>query len=320
MLVHTFSSTPAGVLLAAVTSVSLFLCGCSSEDEGNTTASSASTSQRTPNAPELGAQDDLLAVARNEDIAVLTPKIVQTYPFDATSFTQGLEYDAGREEILVGTGQYGESRIYRSSLDGEQHVTAALDPDFFGEGIATTSEKIWQITWQDEVAIARDPETLAEQERVKYSGEGWGLCTIPATKDAPERLVLSDGSAQLSIRDAASFAELERIPVTLAGAGVTNLNELACVSQADTPEDLGAEFVVYANIFLSTDVVRIAFDDANRGEVTAVIDGAALPNNASANINNVLNGIAHVPGTAEYLMTGKRWPDLYRVEFVAPDI
>jgi glutamine cyclotransferase len=30
----------------------------------------------------------------------------------------------------------------------------------------------------------------------------------------------------------------------------------------------------------------------------------------------VLNGIAAVPGTDEFLVTGKYWPTMYRVKFV----
>ena len=51
------------------------------------------------------------------------------------------------------------------------------------------------------------------------------------------------------------------------------------------------------------------------GDVTAVIDASSLPNNAAPDPNNVLNGIAHIPGTEEFYLSGKRWPDLYRVSF-----
>ncbi len=70
---------------------------------------------------------------------------------------------------------------------------------------------------------------------------------------------------------------------------------------------------VYANIFTTTDIVRI---DAATGEVTAVIDASSLPNNATPDPNHVLNGIAHIPGSDRFLLTGKRWPDMYEVSFV----
>ena len=45
-------------------------------------------------------------------------EVVATHPFDQSSFTQGLEVDG--DSLLIGTGQEGESRVYRSSLDGKE--------------------------------------------------------------------------------------------------------------------------------------------------------------------------------------------------------
>ena len=102
--------------------------------------------------------------------------------------------------------------------------------------------------------------------------------------------------------DPDTLAELARFEVTDQGKPVEGLNELECVGDD-----------VYANIFTTTDIVRI---DATSGHVTARIDASSLPNNADEDINNVLNGIAHIPGTDEFYLTGKRWPDLYRVRLV----
>ena len=101
--------------------------------------------------------------------------------------------------------------------------------------------------------------------------------------------------------DPQTFEERERFQVTLDGEPLSGLNELECVDDA-----------VYANLFTTTDIVRI---DAETGKVTAVIDASAVPNNAAPDPNHVLNGIAHIPGTDEFYLTGKRWPDLYRVTF-----
>lgn len=227
-------------------------------------------------------------------VEYLTPRVVATHPFDDTSFTQGLEVEE-EGTLLVGTGQYGESRIYRTTLEGEELASADLDPTWFGEGITRHGDHVWQLTWRDGVAVKRDAATLEEIDRVTYPGEGWGLCSTG------EELIMSDGSAQLRRLDPDTFAELGRIDVTLDGTARKGLNELECV---------GGD--VYSNVFLSTDILRI---DAV-GAVTAVIDGAALPNNATPDPDHVLNGIAYLPGTDRLLLTGKRWPDLYEVELV----
>ena len=227
----------------------------------------------------------------------LVPEIISTHSFDSTSFTQGLELDG--DELIVGTGQYGGSRIYRSSVDGQESVSQSLDPEFFGEGITKSGDAIWQLTWNEGVAFKRDADTLKELDRVSYDGQGWGICS---TDDA---LITSDGSSTLTFRDPETFAENSTVDVTLDGSPVGNLNELECVDGE-----------VYANIFLDTDIMRI---DPNSGEVTAVIDASNIPNNATPDTNNVLNGIAHIPDSDRFYITGKRWPDLYEVRFVPAD-
>ncbi|WP_156227105.1 glutaminyl-peptide cyclotransferase [Corynebacterium comes] len=228
------------------------------------------------------------------EVEHLVPRIVETHPFDETSFTQGLEVEEDGT-LLVGTGWYRESRIYRSTLDGQELASAELDPTFFGEGITRHGDTIWQLTWQDGVAVKRDADTLEEIGRVTYPGEGWGLCS------AGEELIMSDGSDTLRRLNPDNFEELGRFRVTLDGAPTSGLNELECVG-----ED------VYANVFLTTDILRIDAD----GAVTALIDASGVPNNAEPDPDHVLNGIAHLPGTDRYLLAGKRWPDLYEVELV----
>lgn len=229
------------------------------------------------------------------EVEQLRPEIIATHPFDATSFTQGLELDEDGD-LLVGTGMVGESRVYRATVDGEELQSADLDPEFFGEGITVHGADLWQLTWRDGVAVRRDTDTLAETGRHELNGEGWGICS------RQDELVLSDGSADLTRLDPETFSPQETIPVTLEGAPVEGLNELECVGDE-----------IYANVFLSTDIMRI---DAATGEVTAVIDAANLPNNAASDPDNVLNGIAARADGETFLLSGKRWPDLYDVRLV----
>ncbi len=224
----------------------------------------------------------------------LTTVVQQRYGFDPASFTQGLEA-AGDGTLYVGTGQRGQSRVYVRDLEGRELAGRQLEPALFGEGITRAGDHLWQLTWQEGVAIKRDAATLEEVGRTRIDGEGWGLCA----RDG--EVIYSDGTSQLRRMDPDTLEERERFDVTLGGAPVDGLNELECV---------GGD--VYANVFLSTDILRI---DAASGEVTAVIDASGLPNNAAPDPNNVLNGIAHIPGTDEFYLAGKRWPDLYRVSF-----
>ncbi|OHO33794.1 glutamine cyclotransferase [Corynebacterium sp. HMSC034E11] len=230
----------------------------------------------------------------------LRAEVIERLPFDQTSFTQGLEVTADGN-LYVGTGQEGESRLYTRTVAGEELASVDLDPQFFGEGITRIDDTLWQLTWLDGTAIRRNAETLEEIGRASYQGEGWGLCSRPEANE----VIFSDGTEELRRMDPETLEERERFTVTLDGEPVAGLNELECVGND-----------VYANVFTTTDIVRI---DAETGEVTARIDASALPNNATDDPNHVLNGIAHIPGTDEFFLAGKRWPDMYRVRFAQAD-
>ncbi|WP_080796051.1 glutaminyl-peptide cyclotransferase [Corynebacterium pacaense] len=225
----------------------------------------------------------------------LRPEIIGTHAFDDSSFTQGLELDG--QDLVVGTGQYGDSRIYRSGIDGREYASQDLPADDFGEGITIAGDHIWQLTWKSGIAYKRDRSSLEVLDRVPYPGEGWGICAGDG-----DVMYMSDGTSTLRTLDPETFEERGRVTVTSGTEPVSRLNELECVGDE-----------IYANIFQSTDIVRI---DADSGAVTAVIDASGLPNNAVPDVNNVLNGIAHIPGTDRFYLTGKRWPDLYEVEWV----
>jgi glutamine cyclotransferase len=228
----------------------------------------------------------------------LKADVVEEIPHDPEAFTQGLELVDG--VLYEGTGLEGRSSIRAVDPEtGQVTNKTDLPADLFGEGITVAGDTIWQITWQDGVAIRRDRETLAEQGRVGYEGEGWGLCHDPEA----DRLIMSDGTARLTFRDVDTFAEEGGVDVE----NVTKINELECVPDQD------GRLQVYANIWQTDEIVRI--DPAN-GQVTATIDlSGLLPEEDRAGAD-VLNGIARIPGTDEFLVTGKLWPKMFRVRFV----
>lgn len=245
------------------------------------------------------------SAADTAQVERLGVEIIAKHPFNKESFTQGLEMEEGGT-LLVGTGQRGESRIYRTTLDGQESNSHNIDAAFFGEGITRHNDTVWQLTWKAGTAIKRDADTLEEVGRVKYAGEGWGLCSFD------DRLIMSDGTSQLRVLDPETFDERDRIDVTVNGKPMNQLNELDC----DIDEQ--GNQVVYSNIFTDTTIARI---DPATGHVTGLIDGSTVPNNSDqstpdAVANNVLNGIANIPGTDKFYITGKRWPDLYEVRFV----
>jgi glutaminyl-peptide cyclotransferase len=235
--------------------------------------------------------------------AELRADVLATIPHDPEAFTQGLELVDG--VLYEGTGLEGKSSI--RSVDpatGAVERVTPLAADLFGEGITVAGDAIWQITWQDGIAIRRDRATFAERGRVQYDGEGWGLCHDPASN----RLIMSDGTDRLTFRDPASFAVKGAVRVVDdGGEPVTKLNELECVHDQD------GRVLVYANVWQTDEIVRI---DPTSGHVVATIDLAGLLPEADRPGTDVLNGIAAVPGTNEFLVTGKLWPSMFRVRFV----
>ncbi|WP_311137511.1 glutaminyl-peptide cyclotransferase [Streptomyces sp. I6] len=201
--------------------------------------------------------------------------------------------------LYEGTGIAGRSTISSGPPGAPPTRRARLPAQLFGEGITVTGATLWQLTWRDGIAIERDARTLAELRRVPYDREGWGICHQPHRG----RLVTSDGSSRLDFRDPATLRRRGSVVVTLDGRPVDRLNELECVGD-----------VVYANIWATDRIVRI---DAGTGRVTGEITAPGLLSAAERRRADVLNGIAAVPGTGQFLLTGKWWPKMFRVRFVS---
>lgn len=229
----------------------------------------------------------------------LRVEVLATMPHDEQLFTQGLEIAAG--VLYEGTGVRGESVLRATELQpgprpGRVLAQVALPEALFGEGITVAGDRVWQLTWKSGTVIERDRDTLAERRRMRYGGEGWGLCHDGG------RLVMSDGSDRLTFRDPATFAPTGSVRVQRDGQPVTALNELECAGGA-----------VWANIWQTDRIVRI---EPASGAVTGVVDAAGLLDPSQRADAGVLNGIAAVPGTGQFLVTGKNWPTLFRVRFV----
>ena len=223
----------------------------------------------------------------------LTVRVLERLYHDPEEFTQGLLVVDG--DLYESTGQVGTSSVRRVELaTGTVLQRYELPSGVFGEGIAAVGDRLIVLTWTSGVAYSLDRASLTPRAEFRYRGEGWGLCAAGA------ELIQSDGSNRLTRRDPATFNPLGTIEVLEAGRPVERLNELECV-HGD----------IYANIWLSTDIVRI---DAASGRVTARIDASAL-RPTGGDVQDVLNGIAYDPRDATFLLTGKRWDILYRVRW-----
>src|SRR5690606_17124357 len=126
--------------------------------------------------------------------------------------------------LYEGTGQYGDSSIRKVDLEtGEVEQIEPLSALYFGEGIAILDERLYQLTWQNQVGFVYDVDSFDRIETFRYSGEGWGL-----THDG-EHLILSDGTASIRFLDPDTFEVVKTIRVRDAGRPVVRLNELEFV-------------------------------------------------------------------------------------------
>lgn len=234
---------------------------------------------------------------RDTKLSVSTVRIIATYPHDTRAFTQGLVFVD--DHLYEGTGMKGGSSLRRVDLKtGKVQRQVDLDPSYFGEGIAIFDHKVYQLTWQNRIAIVYDQETFQTQRTFRYTGEGWGL-----THNG-KHLILSDGTSTLRFLDPATFDVVKRVKVHSPTGLVEKLNEL---------EFRKGE--ILANIWHSDRIARISPED---GSVLGWIDLSTIyPINQRRNREDVLNGIAYDEANDRLFVTGKHWPKLFEIEIVS---
>ena len=225
-------------------------------------------------------------------------RVVNTYPHDITSFTQGLFFHEGY--LYEGTGKRGQSKLSKLNLeDASELMTTPLNRRYFGEGIEVVGDKIYQLTWQSHMVFVYDKHDF-EQIGTHYNAtEGWGLAYNG------EHLILSDGSANLQFMDPETFAPVRTVEVRLNGTPVSNLNEL---------EYINGE--VWANVWQTDFIVRI---DPESGRINSVVDLTGLSAMTELGSSEaVLNGIAWDAETERLFVTGKHWAHLFEIEVLGP--
>jgi glutaminyl-peptide cyclotransferase len=219
-------------------------------------------------------------------------EVLARLPHLGRGFTQGLIADGG--VVWESTGQYGESVLRRYRLGADRDDDCGLvPPQYFAEGICRRGDQIWQLTWQERVALRWRADPLTLLETIPYNREGWGIC------DAGEFVVTSDGSSELVRRDPATLQPHSVVVVHCAGRRVGGLNDLDW-----------AGGLVWANVIGRPYLAGI---DLARGEVVAVVDAKAVAERHWGDPQAVMNGVAALPGPGEFLLTGKGWRSIYHV-------
>ena len=239
-----------------------------------------------------------LVVLNNKQPEIYSYEIINTYPHDITSYTQGLEFYKG--ELFESTGQYNESKLRKVDYKtGDVLKNIDLKNGYFGEGLTVLDDKIYQLTWQADTGFIYDVNTFEKLNIFRYnnSKEGWGIC------NDGKSLYKSDGTEKIWILNTTTVSEDDKIEVYTNKAKIKSLNELEWINGK-----------IYANIYQQNGVVIV---NPKNGAVEGVIDFSPLKDLVKQHSGmDVLNGIAYNPETETIFVTGKRWDKLFEVKIV----
>lgn len=239
-----------------------------------------------------------IQVLNDESPKIYKFEIVNEYPHDITSFTQGLEFFNG--ELYEGTGKRGESKLRKVDYKtGEILNNIDLENKYFGEGITILNNKIYQLTWQGSKGFVYDVESFEKIKDFNYnqSKEGWGICNDGNT------IYKSDGTDKIWTLDSETLEEIEFIQTYTNKGKIVGINELEWVNGK-----------IFANRF---QLDGVAIINPINGAIEGVIDFRSLKKKVTQhNGLDVLNGLAWNPDTKTLFVTGKRWDKLFEVRII----
>lgn len=232
---------------------------------------------------------------------VISYDVVNEYPHDPTSFTEGLEYKDG--VLYESVGNYGKSDIRKVELKtGNELLTHKMDDRYFGEGLTMLGGKLYQLTYKEGRGFVYDPATLKEEGTFTFNTEeGWGM-----TNNGTD-LIFDDGTNVLHYIDPVTFKEVKRLTVTDEHGPVNEINELEMIKG-----------YIYANQWKTELILKI---DTTTGKVVGRADLSSLrqkagipPLSGNPHAPDVMNGIAYDAATNRIFITGKNWPKLFEVK------
>lgn len=229
--------------------------------------------------------------------------VINQLPHDTNAFTEGLFVHKG--QLFESTGApegMDQTRSLFGILNlktGKIDVKAELDKQvYFGEGIVMLDNKIYQLTYKNQVCFVYDATTFKRVGQFTYvNKEGWGLTTDG------KYLIMSDGTNILSFIDPKDFKVVKSLSVTANGYAMDHLNELEYIKG-----------FIYSNVWTTNSIVKI---DPATGHVVGNLDLTPLKGQATAKYAESLelNGIAYDADSDRVYVTGKMWPVMYQIGF-----
>ncbi|TGV01003.1 glutaminyl-peptide cyclotransferase [Flavivirga rizhaonensis] len=229
---------------------------------------------------------------------VYSYKIINEYPHDITSYTQGIEFF--NDTLYESTGHYKKSKLRKIDYKtGKVIKNVDLADEYFGEGLTILNDKIYQLTWREGTGFVYDVNSFDKINSFKYgnSKEGWGLCNNENT------IYKSDGTEKIWSLNSNTLVEESYIQVYTNKGKIVGINEMEWIDGN-----------IYTNRYQKDGVAII---NPKNGAVTGVIDFSPLKKLVTQHETlDVLNGIAYNPKNNTIFVTGKHWDKLFEVEVI----
>ncbi len=226
--------------------------------------------------------------------SLLNYKIINTYPHDTTSFTEGLEFF--RDTLYESTGLNGKSYLRKYDYKtAKVYKQIDLDQQYFGEGITIINDKIFQLTWQEKTGFIYNANTFKLEKTFVYDKdiEGWGMTndgTYIYQTDKTEKIWKMNPVTQKMIDYVNVYSGSNKIP---------SINELEWINGK-----------IYCNVWQKD---AIAIVNPTSGAVESILDMSGLRKFINASPKDFLNGIAYNPKTKTIFVTGKNWDKTFEI-------
>ncbi len=229
--------------------------------------------------------------------------VTKTLLHDTSLFTEGFLMHNG--QLFESTGSPDNLPQTRSMIGITDLVTGRFDKKieidrakYFGEGIVFLKNKLYQLTYTNQVGFIYDANSFKMTGKFTYKNiQGWSLTTDGIN------LIMSDGTDVITFLDPEKFNPVKIITVTENKIPRDNLNELEYIKG-----------FIYANIWQNNTILKI---DPATGNVVGKIDLGSLKYEANQKKPraDVLNGIAFDSLNDKIYVTGKLWANIYQINF-----
>ena len=226
--------------------------------------------------------------------SLLQYKIINTYPHDPTSFTEGLEFF--RDTLYESTGLNGKSYLRKYDYkSGKIYNQIDLEQQYFGEGITIMKDKIYQLTWKEKTGFIYNAKNIKLEKTFTYDKdiEGWGM-----TNDVTH-LYQTDGTEKIWKKNPATQKMIDYVNVYSGSSKIPSINELEWINGK-----------IFCNVWQKD---AIAIVNPTSGAVESILDLSGLRTKIESPNAEVLNGIAYNPKTKTIFVTGKNWDKTFEI-------